>query len=414
LTFGDRVLQIDGLRVLDPSDLVPPPRARVSELLVDRADGVGRSRLMLDVAGFEPIAVRDLAPVAGVMAAVALLIALLASPLGRALTFCEARLKERFLLKRQRVHPRIGSARSRPSVLARMLAHLPASVPPYVAVVAAAALVTALGTGRALVAREVDPAVVFVAVHTALTLTVMLFGAWGEVGVVARLRRVLLVVLQGAVLAAGLGVAAVRASGLGVVDLGLAQGAAPWAWLIVRGPIELFAAVIALLSLVPEAGLGPSRLSTQAVAKKRPVTVPDVVSRAHIVVMAGLFVLAFFGAARPGANAIEARSLMDAAVLLAKTAAVVGLVLVVRQKLGPFDLADVRVPALRVALPVSLGLFGLSLAGRHLPDSAAWVTVERASALACLVLGMSIVALVVTRAFASVRDKNDAGLNPWI
>jgi hypothetical protein len=281
-------------------------------------------------------------------------------------------------------------------------------------VVAAAALVTALGTGRALVAREIDPAVVFVALHTALTLTVLLFGARGERGVFVRLRRVLLVVLQGVVLAAALGVATVRAAGLGVVDLGLAQGDAPWAWLVASGPIELFSAMIAILSLVPEAARGPSSLSMIPETKKRRVTVPDVVARAHLVVMSGLFVLAFFGGARSGADALQASTLVHAAVLLAKTAAVVALVLVIRHKLGPFDLPDARTPLLRAALPISLGLFGLSLAGRRLPDSGVLVTLERASAAACLLIGITIIVLVVTRALVGARDRTDGGLNPWI
>jgi membrane-associated protease RseP (regulator of RpoE activity) len=95
LAGGDRLVELDGLSLMDVSDLVPPPRARASELWVERAGSTNRTRLLLDVSGFEPISPRDLAPVSGVILAIALFFLLRGSALGRALSFLDARLAER-------------------------------------------------------------------------------------------------------------------------------------------------------------------------------------------------------------------------------------------------------------------------------------------------------------------------------
>jgi len=410
---GDRVIEIDGLRVLEPSDLAPPPRARVSELWVERAAGTGRARLVVDVAGFEPLSPRDLAPVAGLIAAVVFFVALLVSPFGRVATFFEGRVAERLRALAGPRPPRPRASATARGPLAAFVAALPTSVGPYVAVVTAAALVTALGLGRSLVAREVDLAVVLVGVHAALAVTVLLFGARGEHGALRRLRRVFMVLIQGVVTALAFGAAAVEAGGVGVLDFGLAQGAAPWHWLALRGPLELGAAAVLLLALVPEASHGPPPVGVTLSAKRRRRGGLWLVSIAHLVVMSGLVALVFLGGARLGA--FGAPSLGGVALLLAKTAFVVALLVVVRRVLGPFDLVDARVPLALIAVPSALGLFGLSLAARRFVDGSLLSAFERATALASFALALLAIGLVVSRTVLGPKARSaDPGLNPWI
>jgi len=410
---GDRLLEIDGLRVLAPPDLVPPPRARASELWVERAAGAGRARLVADVAGFEPLSARDLAPVAGVIAAIAFFLALLVSPFGRVAAFFESRVAERLRALTMPRPPRPRASGAGRAPLATLMAALPLSVAPYVAVVAASALVTALGLGRSLVAREVDLAVVLIGVYTALAVTVLIFGARGERGALPRLKRVLLVLVQGVVAAAAFGAAAVEAGGLGVLDFGLAQGAAPWHWLAVRGPLELGATAVLVLSLVPEASHGPPPVGTSVPSKRRRTGGLALVSTAHLVVMSGLVALVFLGGAR--LSAFGAPSLGGVALLLAKTALVMALLVAIRRLLGPFDLADARAPLCFIALPGALVLFGLSLAARRFLDGSLVGAFERATALGFFALALVAAVLVVSRTVLGLKARGaDPGLNPWI
>jgi hypothetical protein len=393
VTAGDQLLELDGVRLLELSDLVPAAESRVSELYLERAGA--KTRLELDVARFEPIAAGKLAPLAGIVLALALLFVLLVSPLGRGLSLLEWRLAER-LRAAQRKMPRFGHA-SRPSPLLRAaLAHLPSSVGPYVAIVAAFAVVTALGFGQPLVARELDLAVVLVAAYAALALGVLLSGAPGERGVVSRLHRALLVLVQAVVAFTAFGSVVLSTGGLGADELALMQGPWPWEFWVLRGPLPLFSFVLLAMSLVPDAALGPADPGAPAApARPRRRGVSAVVANAHLVLVSGVMALAFLGGARVGGDRGGTLvSLVGVALLLLKTVSVAGVVVLVRRLFGPFDLVDARAPLLTRVLPATL---------------------ERSAAACSVALGLALLFVMARRALASVRHRSpEPGLNPWI
>jgi hypothetical protein len=414
VTAGDHLLELDGVRLLELGDLVPAAEARVSELAVDRAGR--KARLLVDVARFEPSAAGKLAPLAGAVLSLGLLFALLASPLGRGLSLVEWRLGER-LRARQRKAPRFGPATRRSPWLRELVAMLPASVGPYVAIVAAFAVVTALGFGRPLVARELDLAVVLVASYAALLLAVLLSGAPGERGVVARLRRTLLVVVQALVAFAGFGSVLVATGGVGVDELALTQGPWPWDYWALRGPLPLFSFLVLALSLLPDAALGPADPGAPVrSAPGRRRGLPGVVGSAHLVLLSGLLSLAFLGGARSGGDrGGTVVSLAGIALLIAKTVGVAGLVVLVRRLLGPFDLADARAPLVGRLAPAALLCFGSSLALARLATDTFRVALERSAAVCSVAIGLALVLVVARRAFAGMRQRaGEPGLNPWI
>lgn len=410
---GDRLLELDGVRLLELSDLVPAAQSRVSELFIER-DG-RKARLPIDVGRFEPIAAGRLAPLAGIVLSLGLVFLILASPLGRGLSLLEWRIVER-LRAAQRRAPRFGPA-SRRSPLSALLGVLPSSVAPYVAVVAASAVVAALGFGRPLVARELDLAVVLVTAYAALGLSVLLFRAPGERGVVARLRRVLLVGAQGLVAVAACGTVVVATGGLGADELALTQGPWPWDYWVLRGPLPLFAVVLLGLSLVPEAALGPSDPGAPVVpGRARRRGLASVVAAAHLVLVSGVIALVFLGGARSsGDRGGTIVSLAGVTLLLLKTMGVAGAVLLVRRWFGAFDLADARGPLVSRLLPASLLCFGLSVALGRLGSDAFRSALERSAALCSVVAGVAILSIMARRALAGVRQRSaEPGLNPWI
>jgi hypothetical protein len=414
VSAGDRLLELDGVRLLELSDLVPAAEARVSEVAIERA-GV-KTRLPLDVARFEPIAAGKLAPLAGIVLSLALLFGIVASPFGRGLSLLEWRLAER-LRAAQRKAPRFGHASRRSPFAGALTAALPASVGPYVAVVAAFAVVTALGFGRPLVARELDLVVVLVAAYAALGLSALLFGARGERGVVARLRRVLLVVVQALVAFSAFGSVVLTTGGLGADELALTQGPWPWEYSVLRGPLPLFSFAILALSLVPEVARGPSEPGAKLTSGHgRLRGLPEIVASAQLVLVSGVAALAFLGGARSGGDrGGSVVSLIGIALLLLKTVGVSGLVLLGRRALGPFDLADARGPLLARLLPAALVCLGTSVVLRRVASDTFRAGLERSAAACFVALALVLLLLVARRAVAGVRQRSaEPGLNPWI
>ncbi|HEY3252849.1 MAG TPA: hypothetical protein VGJ91_02840, partial [Polyangiaceae bacterium] len=89
---GDALLELDGVRLASLSDLIPPPRARLSHVSVRRGDETASSTFALDVSGFQPGSPSELAPAATLLGFAVALLLLFASPLGRALSWLEGRL----------------------------------------------------------------------------------------------------------------------------------------------------------------------------------------------------------------------------------------------------------------------------------------------------------------------------------
>ena len=422
VTAGDRFVSLGGVNVLGMSDLVPPPRTRHTELVVERG-GSERKRLVLEVGGFRPVSPSDLGLAGGmVLGAVALLL-LLASPFGRALSFVEHRLGERLRERGRREAPRGMSAPRPPSWLARALGALPSGVSSYLVFVASSGVLAALSLGTPLVAHELDVPALVVVSFTALALTSLVFGAPGERGLWARARRALLVVAQGAVAVLSLGAVGVTVGTFGTDSLALAQGAAPWQWLAFRGPVLFGAATLLFLSLVPEASRGRS-LDTVLGSQRGKRTIPHLgialTSQAQLLLVSGVVALAFLGGARVPGVALSFSPTFGVAlggvlIVLAKAWLVAGAVSGVRWALGGVDLDEVRALTLRVGVPAAAVLFGLSLLARRAPFEH-WLAVsDRGLAWACLVGWFALVLALARRVVPRrVALEGERGPNPWL
>jgi hypothetical protein len=413
---GDRLLELAGVRLLDIADFVPPPRVRSTELVVERSGVLGRTRLALDVEGFRKASPRDFATVASVIAAVVALYFLLASPLGRAVSFVEWRLIEALRLARARREPRPGRA---PSPARRKL-RVPVTFAEVLALLVGSGIVTALGLGGSLVARELDVPIVLAALVVALALSALVFGVPGESGVLARVRRFVLVLARALPVAAAVIALVAEVGSFGPDDLLSAQGPLPWQWLLFRGPLELGLGLAWLVALIPETSLGSS--PCQKLAATRPPAGKLVQSaflgELELVVSSGAFALAFLGGSRlgaiPGGSLSLGLLLGGAGLLLVKTWATVALVLGVRALLGRIDVSEASLLLSRGVVPASLLLSGVVLLVRRSSVIVA-PGAETAISWGCLVVCLALAVALARRVLSVLRSGSaEPGLNPWI
>jgi hypothetical protein len=414
---GDRLVELAGVRLLDLADLVPPPRARSAELMIERAGSGERGRVVLDVDGFQPLSARDLGVTAGVIAAAVAFFLLCASPLGRVLSFVEWRLIELFRVQRAEL---VAGRRPLRALARGVRPSLPASLAEYVVILAASALITAVSLGRGLVARELDLPIAVAAALVSLAVTSLLFGAPGDRGFSARLRRVPLVMARGVPVAAALSVVVLRVESFGPDDLALAQGPLPWHWLAFRGPLELGVVLAAVAALVPDPARGraPSEALEAPATRAARASVTRLIAHIELIVVSGVLAVAFFGGARVTATPMLSLTfgvvLAGALVLLVKTWAIAGAVLGVRVLLGHVDLVESSALLVRAVLPVACLLFVAIWASSNVPFGP-WLGGDTSLALGCLLGCVSVGGVLAWRVVHALRHRTgEPGLNPWI
>ncbi|HSU40960.1 MAG TPA: PDZ domain-containing protein [Polyangiaceae bacterium] len=423
VVLGDRLRELAGVHVLGVDDLVPPPRARSAELVVERDDRADGRRLVVDVTGFRPLLPRDLGAGAALIASALALLFLLASPFGRALSFIEHRLLERLRSRDTALKPPLAGARRPPSRAARLVQLLPMGIGSYAVFVVTNAVVAATALGVPIVAREIDLPILVVLSFTALALASFVFGAPGERGIWARTRRALLVLVQALPALGALACLGLAVGSYGPDALALAQGAAPWDWLAFKSPVLLAAASLLVLSLVPEVSRGRSIALALAAEKgraERRQAAAALMGQAQLLIVSGVTALAFFGGARlPGTSSSLAPSLGLALAsvlwLLLKAWAIAGSVTALRWVLGRLDIDEVRGLTLRAGVPLAAALVVLAALAREKPFERWLAASDRGLGWACLA-GWLTLAVLVARRVAAGRALADGerGPNPWL
>ncbi|HEX6766815.1 MAG TPA: PDZ domain-containing protein [Polyangiaceae bacterium] len=420
VTRGDRLSELGGLSVLERNDFVPSPRDRQVELVVHRNGVADPVRLVLETDGFRKMVPRDLAAAGGVLAAALALFALLYSPLGRALSFLELRLIEILRQRREQRRARSlerGARRRAPGFLSAVL---PSTAASYLVLAGGTGLSMFLGMGGTLVAREIDLGVIVLASIVATAVTALVFGAPGVGGVLSRLRRMLLVVVQALPVVGALACAALESGGIGVDELSRAQGTLPWRWLAFRSPVLLASTLACFVALVPEIGRGAGRTAGDASSRSLVRAVPELVGLLHLVLVCAVASFALFGGARtaalgPAPDAPLSSTLFDAGVLVTKTLLAVLFVLGARAVIGRLDVSEAKGLTLRVLVPVSAFSVGVTLF--VLRADVRPVTLAIGTTLAASIfLGAVLVTAAFARRVASGALGRDAepGVNPWI
>jgi hypothetical protein len=418
---GDQLLELSGVSLLSLGDFVPAPRARHVELRVRRARMAEPVSLALDASGFAPIAPSALGPALGMLSAALLLVLLLRSPLGRALSYLERCVAEILRARDERRKRRgsLGAGKTFAAARGKLSASLPAGLFTYGALIPASALVIELGLRRPLVALELDVVVAFAASLMALFVASLLFAKARRRGVLSRVVQALLVLAQGVPFGLALAGVWLDWGSLSVYDATLAQGALPWEWYALSTPVGLFGALVCLASLVPESEPWAPDYPAHEGRRPRARSVVAAVGFLHLFVASGIVALVFFGGTKlPGVPPNLAMStLTDAAgalVLFAKTVALFCSVLAARAVLSRVDVEETKGFSFKVLAPFALALFGLSLGLRFSGLSALPREVGQSLGLSVFAGALVLVALSLRRARAALLARPDEGVNPWI
>jgi len=425
---GDALLELDGVRLASLSDLIPPPRARLSHVSVRRGDEKAASTFALDVSGFQPGSPSELAPAATLLGFAVALLLLFASPLGRALSWLEGRLVSQI---RDRGRP---SARSRArgdlkslGFVRVALSELPSSPLPYFVFIMDSAWLTLLAMNRTIWARELDLPVLFLGSLTALCATALVLGG-SEPGrrfsLLAGLRHVLLtLVFQTPVLSA-MASAVLLSGSLRSDDILAAQGGWPWQWFAFASPVALSIFVLLVLGLVPVLSRAPGALSAAISdagagrARGRSSTLPE---WSHLILTSGVISLVFLGGPRlPGLAAADPGAglwlqVCGALLFQAKAVLVVSSVLLLRFATNRVRLAEVAQLGVRYLLPAALLLVVATYFWAFGSQSplflAARVPLSHGLFFLCALCAVHV-ALRVTSQLGSERPRS--AVNPWL
>ena len=262
---GDALLELDGVRLASLSDLIPPPRARLSHVSLRRGDEQTPSTFALDVSGFQPGSPSELAPAATLLGFAVALLLLFASPVGRALSWLEGRLASQIRDRgRASVRSRARGDLKSLGFVRVALSELPSSPLPYFVFIMDSAWLTLLAMNRTIWARELDLPVLFLGSLTALCATALVVGGrepGRRFSLLAGLRHVLLtLVFQTPVLSA-MACAVLLSGSLRSDDILAAQGGWPWQWFAFASPVALGIFVLLLLGLVPVVSRAPGALA---------------------------------------------------------------------------------------------------------------------------------------------------------
>jgi NADH-quinone oxidoreductase subunit H len=424
---GDALLDLDGLRLASLSDLIPPPRARLSHLSVRRGDEKTPATFALDVSGFQPGSPSELIPAATLLGFAVALLLLFASPIGRSLSWFEARLAGQL---RERARP---SALSRArgdlkplGFLSVALSELPSSPLPYFVFIIDSAWLTLLAMSRTIWARELDLPVLFLGSLTALCATALVLGGRApgrRFSLLHGLRHVLLTLVFQAPVLAAMASSVLLSGSLRSDDILAAQGGWPWQWFAFASPVALGIFVLLVLGLVPVLARAPEALSAAISdaaprpSEKRRTTLAE---WSHLILTSGVISLVFLGGPRvPGFAADPAASLwlqvLGALLFQVKAVLVLSSVLVLRFACNQVRLSEVARLGVRYLMPGALLLlvatYFWAFGGQSPLFAAARVPLSRGLFFLCALCAVHV-ALRVFGLLTAERARS--AVNPWL
>jgi len=425
---GDALLELDGVRLASLSDLIPPPRARLSHVAVRRGDAQAPSTFALDVAGFQPGSPSELAPAATLLGFAIALLLLFASPLGRALSWFEARLASQ--IRERGKPPSWARARGELKSLSFVrvaLSELPTSPLPYFVFIMDSAWLTLLAMNRTIWARELDLPVLFLGSLTALCATALVVGGrepGRRFSLLAGLRHVLVsLVFQTPVLAA-MACAVLLSGSLRSDDILAAQGGWPWQWFAFASPVALGIFVLLVLGLVPLLSRAPGALqaavsdASSGSARRQSTTLPE---WSHLILTSGVISLVFLGGPRlPGLTASDPSraiwlSVCGALLFQAKAVLVLSTVLLLRFATNRVRIAEVAHLGVRYVLPGALvllvGSWFWAFGSQSPLFAAARVPLSHGLFFLCALCAAHVVLRVVAQLSA---ERPRSAINPWL
>jgi NADH-quinone oxidoreductase subunit H len=439
LTKGDVFVEFDGTRVRQPTDLVPRAGERLAKVVVTRSGVPEPVERTLSVEGARPAAPAELTVAAIMVGLATAILLLLGAPLTRLLAWTESRLALRLRAatrgERSRPRSRLGWARFAARNLLRDVRPSPCRselwrVLPPIQLIAVSAVFTALASGLSLVAAELDLPLLLAGSVTALITAALIAGGRVE-GRGWSLRRGLFRALA----TLGWQIPAVAASACAVLGTGSlrpdllveSQGTLPWQFAAFRSPIELGAALLFVLSLVPETT--PAPLDLPEAETPPPGGAPESVSSAlasavewtHLCVAGFLVALLFLGGWRlPLVSSSLARhsvlyQVLGIAWFSAKAWGVAVSVLVLRWAVGRVRVDQLMGLCFRWLVPLSLATLGIGAVWGQVGGSPVLHSLSGVTSIVLFGLCLFFLVRLGQRVISEcAKSGADLGLNPWL
>jgi NADH-quinone oxidoreductase subunit H len=425
---GDALLELDGVRLASLSDLIPPPRSRLSHVSVRRGDESSATTFAVDVSGFQPGSPSELAPAATLIGFAVALLLLFASPLGRGLGWLEGRLASQ-IRDRARLDaglPALGAKKN--WAFARLaLSELPTSPLPYFVFIVDSAWLTLLALNRTIWARELDLPVLFLGSLTALSATALVVGgreSGRRFSLLGGLRAVLVTLLFQAPVLAAMACAVLLSGSLRSDDILAAQGGWPWQWFAFESPVALAVFALLLLGLVPVLSRSSGALQavleggTAARRRGRLTTLPE---WSHLILTSGVISLVFLGGPRvPGVAAFDPSAgvwlqVFGALLFQAKAAALLSAVLSLRFAASHVSLSEVSGLGLRFVLPCALACVVATYSWAFGSQSPIFAAARLPLSCALFFFCALCVAHVVLRVLGQLAgERPRSAVNPWL
>lgn len=410
---GDALLELDGVRLATLSDLIPPPRARLSHLSVRRGDEKTPATFAVDVSGFQPGSPSELAPAATLLGFAVALLLLFASPLGRALGWLEGRLAARL---------RERAPADRASFLRLALSELPTSPLPYFVFILDSAWLTLLAMNRTIWARELDVPVLFLGSLTALGATALVVGGrepGRRFSLMRGLRHVLLSLVFQAPVVAAMGCAVLLSGSLRSDDMLAAQGGYPWQWFAFASPLALGILVLVLLGQVPVMSRAPNALSAALSDGSRDARSTTLAEWSHLILTSGVISLVFLGGPRvPGLTELASgkwQQLAGALLFQLKVVLVLSSVLVLRFATQRVRTSEVARLGVRFLLPSALVFLVATYFWAFGSQSPLFAAARIPLSYGLFFLCALCVAHVVVRVASSLgSERPRSAVNPWL
>jgi NADH-quinone oxidoreductase subunit H len=263
---GDVLLDFDGVSVRSASDVIPSGATRFATISVQR----GRLRepvvRRIDVQGFQHAAPSDLAVSAVLIGLAVSILLLFMGPLSRLLTWTERRVAQRLKASAKgKRHGARGFFGWVLSGLSGMLGDdlLPSMVDrpvlrlvPYLIFLGASAAFTMIAFGHALVAPDLDLAIVVLSSLTALATIGLMLGGWRSGrgwSLVSGVKAALSILSYQLPALAAIACVVMTAGSTRLSDIVEAQGAAPWHWFVFASPVLLLCFMLLMVTALPEA-----------------------------------------------------------------------------------------------------------------------------------------------------------------
>ena len=411
LVAGDIVLELEGLVVHGLADFIPPPNTRNARVSLRR--GLETTTASVDSAGFRYTSPASLANAVALVMAVVFGLGLLASPFGRLLGLLERRVVERL----REVQP--GRERALPPLrnLLRALAReVPTTLGRHLALIGVTTALVLISFGHVLVASEIDLPLLAVLTVTWLA-TVAIGGGDAQRGALGRLvsglARALAVCVHQIPLLVALLLLLLETGSFRASDIVSSQGPWPWQWNAFSSPALALASLLALAAQVPL--VRPVRAFSSGRILSRRERVLDVSQWAHDLVVCGLLAVCALGGWSGSASGSPLLETAGAAVLLAKSWALLLGIVFLRWALGATDVLKVaRLSVAWFALP-SLCLLAATFVLRRWSAGAIGGAFDQRGAWGLTAVALVGLAWIVLRIARQARQPvTELRVLPWL